>query len=1231
MKNTLLITLTRKCQLDCKYCSMDRDKPDIPEGHLYKAVDLVHTGFDPKIQFFGGEPLLRFNLLRKAVSYSESRYPKRCSYSVTTNGLIMNDEMLDLFKEHDVEVMFSLDGGTAELNSRRGMGGRFGEVLSNLRKCQKKGIRHFINMIVTPGCADNMQAMYDSLVSEGIRFIKVGYVLGEYWNSCSMDTYLENLEKIRRRSKEDGVRLYDSFRDEPVFAVPVKIVDTDGGIYSGCSIVLEKSFPGLHKAFYLGHIHDFNDITEIAGSYESQILKIVRSSMGEKDKGVILNNIMMGLMIRKPGQACPSLELHLTSRCNLDCCYCDLDRSLPDMNPGLVEKSLQLFLRGKAERKTVQFFGGEPVLRFDLVKVGLEELHGHEVKPYIAINGLILDDEMCDTMDRLDFNVILSVDGDRRTQLENRPGHNGEPYQFERLLKSAEMLRKHGVNFSVNMVVRPSNVKDMFANYSYVRSMGPRRIKVSYCIGDTWDESSMEKYCTGIKRILSEAEGCVDFNSGKPALAADSTVVDGRGDVYRGCTLSAVKKLPSLKQINHAGNIEDIRSFDEVYHDRTYQFYILATSAYKSDTEAYTVMNNLDMGLRVGSMVLDEKTFRNVRMVPQKKKISSLMLMITYSCQMECTYCNVKQGPVDVPEEIIVKAIGLLMTSEEKEVQLRLWGGEPLLKPEIVRYAIEQGDRKSRQAGKRIRYMITTNCLDIKEVKDLLLREDVELMISLDGGIETNRGYRPIKGSQTHEVLIENYKWVVENGVRHFISMTVTPANAKDLLKNLESLKALGALRVQVCFASGMYWDKDSLFSLLESLEEAKAYCESNDIELMNLSNQAEPSMLSDELIVDTDGRIFYDIAIFHEKRWPWLRDEVYLGSVSDTGNLQKLYHAKGDISVMITGDGRSQLMKNNILVGMVIREFIGNRLNPPKRQTETNRFFRFLNYTPNEQHAFNMRHGLGLESYILHISNRCRNECIFCRNKEAFTTSTEYIDYRMRKPGPYSKVSLVGNEPLNHPEIKEIVKSCRDKGFKEIGLMTSGMFLKEKAFVEQLYRSGLRSVSMPIYSTDSEVHDSIVGREGDHRDVMRALENLKKKHIRIYLHTNLLLQNIDGMARLEGFANDIAECFLILPVRKKESNLAYREVVPSFSRMIEGLKGTGVNSLAGFPLCIAKQIQKRLKLPEECFSDAMKVYLLDQRFMKISKCQDCTKKRACPGIFREMLEISGDDDICPI
>ena len=90
----LILLITRRCQLRCSYCDIQEYGGDISEEDVVKAVDFLFTSTRRSLtlQFFGGEPLLRFDLIQKAVARALGQWAAQRPCLVTTNGLLLQPE-----------------------------------------------------------------------------------------------------------------------------------------------------------------------------------------------------------------------------------------------------------------------------------------------------------------------------------------------------------------------------------------------------------------------------------------------------------------------------------------------------------------------------------------------------------------------------------------------------------------------------------------------------------------------------------------------------------------------------------------------------------------------------------------------------------------------------------------------------------------------------------------------------------------------------------------------------------------------------------------------------------------------------------------------------------------------------------------------------------------------------------------------------------------------------------
>lgn len=120
--NKLELSLSEGCNLACKYCycSTCRDIPSkglMTENVARQAITWLFAmsgkSEQVSITFFGGEPLLNKPVLRFAIEYSQKLaklHRKKVFYSMTTNGTLLDDEVIGYIKRYNFGLMVSLDG-----------------------------------------------------------------------------------------------------------------------------------------------------------------------------------------------------------------------------------------------------------------------------------------------------------------------------------------------------------------------------------------------------------------------------------------------------------------------------------------------------------------------------------------------------------------------------------------------------------------------------------------------------------------------------------------------------------------------------------------------------------------------------------------------------------------------------------------------------------------------------------------------------------------------------------------------------------------------------------------------------------------------------------------------------------------------------------------------------------------------------------------------------------------
>ena len=118
----ICLHVAHDCNLACKYCFAGKGEYDGPKGLMSfetgkRALDFLveksGTRKNLEVDFFGGEPLLNWEVCEKLVEYGrsiEKEHGKNFRFTLTTNGVLVNDEVIDFCNREMGNVVLSLDG-----------------------------------------------------------------------------------------------------------------------------------------------------------------------------------------------------------------------------------------------------------------------------------------------------------------------------------------------------------------------------------------------------------------------------------------------------------------------------------------------------------------------------------------------------------------------------------------------------------------------------------------------------------------------------------------------------------------------------------------------------------------------------------------------------------------------------------------------------------------------------------------------------------------------------------------------------------------------------------------------------------------------------------------------------------------------------------------------------------------------------------------------------------------
>lgn len=126
----MCLHVSHDCNLRCKYCFADEGKYHTEKRELMtaetgkRAMDYLveHSGHrrNLEVDFFGGEPLMNFEVVKEVVEYArelEKKHNKIFRFTVTTNGILLDEKKLEYINENMSNIVLSIDG-RKEVNDR---------------------------------------------------------------------------------------------------------------------------------------------------------------------------------------------------------------------------------------------------------------------------------------------------------------------------------------------------------------------------------------------------------------------------------------------------------------------------------------------------------------------------------------------------------------------------------------------------------------------------------------------------------------------------------------------------------------------------------------------------------------------------------------------------------------------------------------------------------------------------------------------------------------------------------------------------------------------------------------------------------------------------------------------------------------------------------------------------------------------------------------------------------
>ncbi|WP_321835568.1 lachnocin radical SAM maturase [Clostridium butyricum] len=292
---SMTLALTEQCNLRCKYCGyMPKYMDDnyklksMPKEVAFKAIDILmknsHESELCHLGFYGGEPLLKLDLIKECIDYISNKYPfRKPSYNMVTNAVLLDDKVTDFIIENDIKINISFDGPKEYQNKYRvdcNGNASHEKVYKNIQAFYRKDPKFFrenvtYNVVMFNGASNELFESIDNLWKCDVNMIEL-FPTEHFINSRDKSDETNKGEKIDIKTYDfanknmlKGMKKYYNSFSKPAcsncilpggFCVPgvrKNFVTTDGKI-----IVCEK-VDESKEIFEIGDVYNGIDRNKV--------------------------------------------------------------------------------------------------------------------------------------------------------------------------------------------------------------------------------------------------------------------------------------------------------------------------------------------------------------------------------------------------------------------------------------------------------------------------------------------------------------------------------------------------------------------------------------------------------------------------------------------------------------------------------------------------------------------------------------------------------------------------------------------------------------------------------------------------------------------------------------------------------------------------------------------------------------------------------------------------------
>ena len=311
-----------------------------------------------------------------------------------------------------------------------------------------------------------------------------------------------------------------------------------------------------------------------------------------------------------------------------------------------------------------------------------------------------------------------------------------------------------------------------------------------------------------------------------------------------------------------------------------------------------------------------------------------LLQVMTWQCEMRCTYCSIpKQSGRETTRAVLDLSAELLFSAPQDNIEMRYFGGEPLLEWEKIQYSVESmmnfQQHSDRCRNKKLSFLITSNGAKLTEEKMRWISQyPISLQLALDGLPEAQNRYRPLynlEGNSYDYTAIDKAELLQHYNIPHSIVLVIHPARVEHMLDDFRHIVEKGFEVIQINWAHNNIWHTHQIEKFAKGLYQLSNFlhdrwAQGRGPKLLNLREILRKVRAPREITVDWDGKIYANnIFLFR----PHTQKSMFLGELQDGKNW---LHYKLNYFSGLELDSQSlaeKVFDNNAQVGTVFNSWI--------------------------------------------------------------------------------------------------------------------------------------------------------------------------------------------------------------------------------------------------------------------------------------------------------------------